>query len=136
MIKLRHKLMLLPMFLISAMAISEVCIADDARRGPHMKLSEKTLDFGRFRADEQQDSTFTIYNDGDETLSILTIFSGCGCTRTSYDKKTIQPGDSSIVKVHFNGKGRTAGGFRKVVVIRSNATNTPVQICVDGVIIK
>jgi len=101
-----------------------------------MRLSEEILDLGRFRADEPQDRSFTIYNDGDEPLSILTIFSGCGCARTSYGKETIQPGDSCIVSVHFNGKGRRAGGFRKAVIIRSNATNTPVRICIDGVILE
>lgn len=130
------RLTLLPIMLISAMVLSGVCIADDARRGPHIRLSSEILDLGRFRADEPQDSSFTIYNDGDETLSILTIFSGCGCTRTSYTKGMIQPGDSCIVSVHFNGKGRHAGGFRKAVVIRSNATNTPVRLCIDGVILE
>jgi len=101
-----------------------------------MKLSDETLDLGSFKADEPQDSSFTIYNDGDETLSILTVFSGCGCTRAYNEKDTIQPGDSCIVKVRFNGKGRAIGKFRKTVVIRSNATNTPVRICVDGNIIN
>ncbi len=128
--------MLLPIFLISATVLSEVCIAADAKRGPYIRLSEKILDLGRFKADEPQDSSFTVYNDGDEPLSIHTIFSGCRCTGTSYEKGLIQPGDSSIVNVHFNGKGRHAGGFRKAVVIRSNAVNTPVRICIDGVIVK
>lgn len=136
MIKKQIKHILLPIFMISVMALSEVCIAGDTLRGPHIKLSDEILDLGSFRADEPQDSSFTIYNDGDETLSILTIFSGCGCTRASYDKETIEPGDSSIVKVRFNGKGRHAGGFRKAIVIRSNAINTPIRICVDGVIKK
>ena len=127
---------MLPIFLISAAVLSEVCIAADAKRGPHIRLSDKILNLGRFKADEPQDSSFTIYNDGDEPLSIHTIFSGCGCTRTSYGKDIIQPGDSSIVNIRFNGKGRYPGGFRKAVVIRSNAINTPVHICVDGVIEK
>ncbi len=135
MIKPYHKLMLLPIFLMSAIAFSETCMAGDAH-GPHIRLSDKVLDFGRFKADEPQDSSFTVYNDGDETLAIHTIFSGCGCTRTSYEKKTIQPGDSSIISVHFNGKGRPVGRFRKAIVIRSNARNTPVHIYADGVIIE
>jgi len=135
MTKKRIKLLLLPIFMISAIALSETCIAGDAR-GPHIKLSEKVLDLGHFRADEPQDSSFTVYNDGDETLTIFAIFSGCGCTKTSCDNKTIQPGDSSKVNVRFNGKGRPKGAFRKAVVIRSNASNTPVRICIDGVIIE
>jgi len=135
MIRPHHKLMLLPIFLISAIALSEVCIAGDAH-GPHIRLSDKILNIGYFKADEPQDSSFTVYNDGDETLAIHALFSGCGCTKASYDKKTIQPGDSSIISVHFNGKGRMAGGFRKIIVIRSNASNTPVHIYIDGVIVE
>jgi len=127
--------MLMPVFLIPALALSEACFAEDTGKA-HVKLSTKILDFGHFRADEPQDSSFTIYNDGDETLTIFALFSGCGCTRTSCTKKQIEPGDSSKVGVRFNGKGRPLGGFRKAVTIRSNASNRLVHIYVDGVIVE
>ncbi len=127
--------MLLPIFLISAIVFSEICFAEDSGK-PHIKLSTKNLDLGHFRADEPQDSSFTIYNDGEETLTIFALFSGCGCTRTSCTKKQIEPGDSSKVGVRFNGKGRPLGGFRKAVNIRSNASNRLVHLYVDGVIVE
>lgn len=135
MMKKRLGLILLPVVAIMALATGEVSIAGGVR-GPRIRLSDRVLDFGHFRKDEIHDSVFTVYNDGDSTLVIHTIFSGCGCTRTSCDKKVIEPGDSTKVGVRFNSKNRALGAFRKTVVIRSNAVNTPVRILVDGVIIK
>lgn len=126
---------LLPVVAIASLAMAGAGAAGNVRTA-HIRLSDKILDLGHFRKDELRDSLFSIYNDGDSTLVIHTIFSGCRCTRTSCDKKILEPGDSTIVKVRFNSKGRPLGGFRKTVVIRSNAVNNPVRVLVDGVIVE
>jgi len=134
--KCRLRAILLPVVVaIALLALAEVN-AENNVRAARIRLTDKVLNLGHFRTNELRDSMFTIYNDGDSTLVIHTIFSGCGCTRTTCDKKIIEPGDSSIVKVRFNSKDRPLGGFRKTVVIRSNAVNNPVRVIVDGVIVE
>lgn len=128
-------ILLTSVLVIALIAMAEVSASSNVR-GARIRLTDKILDFGHFRTDELRDSMFTIYNDGDSTLVIHTIFTGCGCTRTTCDKKIVEPGDSTIVQVRFNSKGRPLGGFRKSVVIRSNAINNPARVYVDGVIVK
>lgn len=133
--EMHRRLVLLPVVAGVVLALAEICVAGGLR-GPHIRLSDKVLDLGHFGKDQIRDSMFTVYNDGDSTLVISTIFSGCGCTKASCDKKVIEPGDSAIVDVRFDSKTRPFGGFRKTVIIRSNAVNTPIRILVDGVIVE
>lgn len=42
-------------------------------------------------------------------------------TVSSYNRAPIAPGDSGVIAVRFNSRGRAAGTFRKAIRIRSNS---------------
>jgi len=57
---------------------------------------------------EEVEATFTVTNDGDETLRIARIKTSCGCTGSIVDRKIMQPGDSTEIVARFN-KGKRKG---------------------------
>ncbi|WP_353847006.1 DUF1573 domain-containing protein [Parabacteroides sp.] len=60
------------------------------------------------------------------------MFSDCGCTVPSWDKTAVAPGQSGMIRVRFNTKGRLPGEFRKIIRIRSNAVNRLEAVFIEG----
>lgn len=57
---------------------------------------------------EEARATFTVTNEGDETVRIGRIKTSCGCTGSVVDRKIIEPGASSEIVGVFN-KGKRQG---------------------------
>jgi len=110
--------------------------ADTVRNidGPLMVFKSTTVDFGVFKKNEIQEGTFVFSNGGNEPLTLIQVFTGCGCTVTSYSRTPVMPGDSAEIKVRFDGSGRPPGRFMKIMKIRSNAVNNLVRVYVTGIV--
>lgn len=102
--------------------------------GPVLVFGSGTIDLGVFSKNEIQEGSFVFTNGGNEPLALLQVFTDCGCTATTYSRTPVQPGDSSEIKVKFDGSGRNPGRFLKVIKIRSNAVNSLVRIYVTGIV--
>lgn len=130
--------------LVTASIIALSCIPsivaserpDSVPEGPYVWMDDNVLDFGSFRARDHQEGLLTIHNIGSDTLVIKDISADCGCTVPKFKRDPIAPGDSLAVTVKFNGEGRKSGRFRKVLRIRSNASNALTSAFVVGNIVK
>lgn len=89
--------------------------------GASLRLADNILDLGDIEQNSIATDSMKIYNDGSEPLVITSVFTDCHCTAPSYTRAPIAPGDSGVIAVSFNSRGRAAGKFRKVVRIRSNS---------------
>jgi len=76
--------------------------------------------------------TFKFKNTGDKPLVIEQAVASCGCTIPTYTQAPIAPGKSGEIKVVYNGKGKSAGEFKKVITVRSNASNELVRLYIMG----
>ena len=56
----------------------------------------------------------------------------CGCTVAEYTKTKVLPGKTGQVKVIYNGQGKPKGYFKKVVTIRTSASNAITRLYVEG----
>lgn len=121
------------MTLPAAMAVER---PDSVPPGPYVWIPEHVIDFGSFRAREHQEAVLMMYNIGTDTLVIKDISADCGCTVPKYSRRPVAPGDSVAVTVRFNGEGRKVGRFRKVLRIRSNASNDLTSAYVVGEIVR
>lgn len=65
---------------------------------------ETNYDFGIVHPGESRAKQFVITNRWHEAISIDTITSTCGCTKTSLEKNTLAPGDSTTIDVHVRTK--------------------------------
>ncbi len=62
-------------------------------------------DFGDVNEGEILGCFFTVKNTGKKSLIIQNIELGCGCMSSSYSKKPVLAGDSTVVEVRFNSDG-------------------------------
>lgn len=82
-------------------------------------VPDNIFDFGFFVEDARVVHTFTIKNEGDDTLRIIKVKPGCGCTAAPLREDNVAPGDSTFVDVYFDSK-RLTGLVKKKVTILSN----------------
>lgn len=90
------------------------------------------MDLGSIPLDSVKYGEVWVHNRGDEPLVITQVFTDCSCTAAEYAKDPIAPGDSAVLRVGFNSRGRGPGSFRKVVRIRSNARNRTELLFIKG----
>ena len=64
---------------------------------------------------------FLFTNIGDEPLMISDVNASCGCTKPSWSKKPIMPGERGSIRVTYNTQ--LIGHFRKTLVVHTNAAN-------------
>lgn len=104
----------------------------DSMESGHLSLDSCSLDLGVIPPDTIAEGVMRFRNTGNAPLQILSIFSDCGCTTTSYTADPVEPGEEGEIRISFNPKGRRPGPFRKTLRIRSNAGNTRVTLSVKG----
>lgn len=73
----------------------------------------------------EHDYTFT--NTGNQPLLIDGITVGCTCTKFTYPKKPILPGESGIIHITFDTNEKYSWQDR-ILKISSNAKNNPTNI--------
>lgn len=98
-----------------------------ATAGPRISFAERFVDLGRFYADSVKTCSLGFVSIGDATLVIRQVTADCGCTNAHASVDSIAPGDSATIVVRFNGSGRRPGPFKKIVRVRSNAVNSPLE---------
>lgn len=90
-------------------------------------------DFGAFREEVGPvECTFLAVNTGDEPVAVVDARANCGCTRPTYNREAVEPGDTLRISVAYEPSGRP-GRFRKQVKVTTNA-GTKVMT-VTGVVI-
>ncbi len=97
-----------------------------------VKYDKTSFNFGTFAEENPVTTVFTFTNNGDKPLVIQQAMSTCGCTVADYTKTPVQPGKKGQIKVTYNGKGKAKGHFKKVITIRSNASNALTRLYIEG----
>lgn len=87
---------------------------------PLLKFNSDTVNFGQIKKGDSISVTFPFHNVGKANLIIKDVQASCACTIVLFDKKTIAPGDSGVIKVQFNSSKTKDTG----VVIRPIAVET------------
>ena len=77
---------------------------------------------------------FKFTNTGNKPLLIIDAVPSCGCTRPEYPKRPIAPGDTGIIKVEYQPRGRT-GAFKKDIRVNTNGKEKKVILYIIGVTI-
>jgi len=93
--------------------------ASDLANAPKIEYSSRTFDFGEIPEGKAVDYTFKITNKGKKELIIRNVTTSCDCTAGKPDSNTIQPGESTGMKVTFHSDGKV-GMQNKIITIISN----------------
>lgn len=106
---------------------------------PRIEFVEREYDFGQFEPvgnDSIKQHSFCFVNSGQKPLVVLHVASSCGCTRPTYTKAPVMPGDSGMVVVGYSGQGQPAGRFRKSVTVYTNDPRSYTRIFIRGELMK
>jgi len=98
-----------------------------AEAGPQLQVKEATFDFGRVPQNRILKHDFWLKSVGDDTLRILRLWPGCGCTQMPLEDSTIAPGDSLPLQIIFN-TGRFVGPVHKTPEVATNASAEKVKL--------
>jgi hypothetical protein len=94
-------------------------------------FSEEIHNFGSLKAGEIVSYTFIFRNEGNGTLTISDIDSGCGCTEVNIPVKTIGPGQEGQIEVIYNSAGEV-GNQLKTITITTNAEQPKKQLYIKA----
>lgn len=82
-----------------------------------------------------QKGRFIFTNIGDDTLKILSVRPGCGCTASDYTKEPIPPGKDGFIDATYNPAGRP-GKFGKSISVTTNCKVKPhISLTIRGDVI-
>ena len=120
------KLLLFTMLLICSMATAQ------AQKPAEIKFDETTHHFGEFsQKNPKVTCTFTFTNVGEQALVINQAVASCGCTVPKYTKDPIMPGESGLIEVTYNGRGKI-GHFKKTITVRTNGKEELTRLYIEG----
>lgn len=100
--------------------------AEELQKAPQMKLTGTSFEFGRVSEGGKIEREVQFTNTGRKTLDIKAVQGNCTCVSASAAKKSVKPGESSIIKVSFDAQDRK-GTQQKAVMIYTNDPRNPVQ---------
>lgn len=102
---------------------------------PELKWIKKSHNFGIFKEEDGLTyCTFKAVNIGNEPAVVIDAKANCGCTKPTYPREPIAPGDTLVVNVAYNPASRP-GKFNKHVKITSNAKNKTDVLSVRGTVL-
>lgn len=100
-----------------------------------MEFESTIFDFGEVDEGAVIKHDFKFVNTGKVPLVIQNAHSTCGCTIPEWPKDVIAPGQSSVIKVEFNTKGKSE--FQeKPVIITANTYPSVTKVFVKGIVHK
>ena len=104
--------------------------------GPLIKFLDTTHDFGNIKeASGAVSHDFRFTNTGDAPLVILSVTTSCGCTKPTFPKQPVEPGDTAVVTITYNPVGRP-GEFDKNISVKSNSQKAPKsRLKISGVVL-
>lgn len=97
-----------------------------------IKFEKTNIDFGKFEEAKVQTCEFVFTNTGNKPLVIHQAMGSCGCTIPEYSQDPVAPGAKGVIKVTYDGKGKFPGFFKKMVTVKSNASNATARIYIQG----
>lgn len=103
----------------------------NAANAPIMKFDATSHDFGKIKQGDSVSYQFKFTNAGQSPLIISDTYATCGCTKPTFDKTPIKPGDNGFINVTFNSAGKS-GLQDKVITIVANTAPTVNYVHLTG----
>ena len=89
--------------------------------------------FGEITQGESVEYAFEFTNTGSEPLIITNAKGSCGCTVPVWPREPLAPGESGVVDVKFNSKGKK-GKQNKKVTLTTNMVPSQMVLKVTGLV--
>lgn len=97
---------------------------NDAVEGyPELTFVKDHHDFGHIQQGQVVKYEFEFTNTGDADLIITNATSTCGCTVPEYPKEPIKPGESGVIPVEFDSRGKENKVSKTVTLVANTNPN-------------
>ena len=93
---------------------------------PKITFEKMEHDFGKIIQGEYVRYSFRFTNTGRSDLLISKVSTSCGCTVGNYPRDPIAPGDSGLIEVIFDSRGKKGMQNKTVTVLANTAPNKTV----------
>jgi len=93
------------------------------------------FDFGYVPQNSKISHKFALQSAGDDSLKIVKVIPGCGCTQTPLDKRELAPGESTDLEVIFN-TGRYSSRVTKRPKIQSNDDKKVDDVIIHATVVR
>jgi hypothetical protein len=103
-----------------------------AAEAPVMKFEKAIHDFGKMEVGDKVSYDFKFTNTGKSPLIVTDGMASCGCTKPEWPKTPVKPGDSGVIHVTFDSKGKTPGLQDKLITITANTQPAQNQLHLIG----
>ena len=127
-------LMMLLMSMAGALAMYGQTVRSGQTACGTLVFDSLRIDMGRVEKDSAAVAVFHFRVDGDAPVCIQRAAAACNCTVATFPKAPLRPGEKGQIVVRYNSKGMPPGYFRKVVVVRSNASEPLMKLSVSGMV--
>ena len=98
-----------------------------------MEFEATEWNFGEITQGESVEYAFEFTNIGSEPLIITNAKGSCGCTVPVWPREPVAPGESGVVDVKFNSKGKK-GKQNKKVTLTTNMVPSQMVLKVTGLV--
>jgi len=89
----------------------------DTQTDAQMEFEEIEWNFGEINQGESVEYAFKFTNTGSDPLIISSAKGSCGCTVPVWPREPVAPGDSGVIDVKFNSKGKKGKQNKRVTLI-------------------
>ncbi len=125
--------MIVTAFAVNAQAPAATpTVAPENPNAPDAVYVNEVLDYGTIEYDSDGNREFKFKNTGKEPLIIYSATGSCGCTVPIAPKEPIKPGETGIIKVHYDTK--RVGSFEKTVTVASNGKAASKTLKIKGTV--
>lgn len=116
-----------------ALMAAAVCGASERRLVP----VDAPWDFGRIGKGTVEEQTFTVHNNGNETVEIRKVHACCGYGLKDISSWTIEPGDTAAVTITCDATRKATGKDRKyITIIHKGRGDANLKIPVEAFIVE
>lgn len=99
--------------------------------GPQIEILEPSFNFGKAPQRAAVSHTFWIKSIGTDTLRILKVIPGCGCTKAPLQDSVLAPGDSTSLEIIFETKS-FRGFVAKKPYLETNISEEKTYLRIDA----
>ena len=121
------------MFRFIIPVIISLCLSLSLSAAPMMTLSETSFDFGYAPQNSKISHVFWLKSVGDDSLRILNVKPGCGCTKAPLEKSILAPGDSTRLEVIFSTRSYRSR-ISKSPRIATNDGERPTRVTISSTV--
>lgn len=110
------------MFIALLMVVLPAALRAESPTGADIEFQTKVVDLGTlFRDDEVQIVRLSYTNTGDLPLVVTEVTTSCSCTRVSYERRKVLPGERGVLSIAFDPSKAPEGSLYRVLKVYSTA---------------